>query len=249
METINGEWYLKGCAWNDPGRLKTVQDAAARIREMGFVPLFSNELPGFSIEEQTAAERWWSGDELTDPWSWRQLLAGEPDILYGKFFGRRAGFIARDWFPVFANSRRDGYDFDTLCDEGIAPYREQKLMTPFLTDGMPNATALFSCDLKAQAGFGKGGEKNFEGVLTDLQMKTYLIIGDFRQKLNKRGLPYGWHIARIQTPEAKLGYDFIAEGYNEPPEASLQRIIGHLQAQFPNADLQQIQKALGIRKK
>ncbi|MFQ7451379.1 MAG: hypothetical protein ACLRNQ_07965 [Flavonifractor plautii] len=38
----------------------------------------------------------------------------------------------------------------------------------------------FFFELKRQAGFGKGGEKNFEGTVTDLQMGGYLLIRDFR---------------------------------------------------------------------
>ena len=41
--------------------------------------------------------------------------------------------------------------------------------------------------MKEKGGFGKGGEKNFEGTLTKLQMQTYLIVKDFRPRLNKRG--------------------------------------------------------------
>lgn len=49
----------------------------------------------------------------------------------------------------------------------------------------------FSFELKRNAGFGKDGEKNFEGTVTDLQMRIYLLIRDFRQRVNKKGTPYG----------------------------------------------------------
>ena len=48
------------------------------------------------------------------PWTWRHVLSSHPDIAYSKFFGRKAGFIYKDWFPVFANYRRNGYDSDAL---------------------------------------------------------------------------------------------------------------------------------------
>ena len=235
METINGEWYMKCCAAQDPRRVRTAGEAAELIRALGFLPLFSGEIAGFSLEERTLAADWWSGDPSRDPWEWRQILSREPDILYGKFFDKRAGFLSAAWFPAFANWRRNGYDFDALIDEGKAPYRAQKLMAPFLTEGMPNGTALLSCVLKEQAGFGKGGEKNFEGVLTALQMQTYLIIGDFRQKQNRRGEPYGWHLAVLRTPEAKLGYEQVTACYRESPEDSHARILAQLRNCFPNA--------------
>lgn len=245
METINGEWYMKGCAQDDPGRLRSVEEAAAEIRRMGFLPLFSNGIPGFSVEERSCAADWWSDDPARDPWCWRQILASRPDILYGKFFERRAGFVSAEWFPAFANLRRSGYDFDTLIDEGLAPHRERKLMEPFLTDGLPNDAALHSFQLKAAAGFGKGGEKNFEGILTDLEMRTYLMIGDFRQRRNKLGRPYGWHIAVIMTPESKLGYAALSEAYRESPERSRARIVAKLRAELPEAEESGLLRWLG----
>ena len=247
METINGQWYMKGCASDDPQRLRTVEDAVRLILELGFLPLFSNDISGFSVEERTCAADWWTDDPARDPWAWRQILSRQPGIVYGKFFDRRAGFLSAQWFPTFANYRRNGYDFDTLIDEGIAPHRAQKLMQPFLTDGLPNAAEFHSFALKALAGFGKGGEKNFEGVLTDLQMQTFLILGDFRQRLNRHGQPYGWHIAVIQTPEAKLGYDLVTSAYAEPPQTSWQKIAAQLRLHFPAATEAQIRKILGIR--
>ena len=51
---------------------------------------------------------------------------------------------------------------------------------------------IMSNELKEKAGFNKeGGEKNFEGVLTELQMQTYLIVSDFRQRKNKNGEDFG----------------------------------------------------------
>ena len=247
METINGEWIMKGCAPDDPRRLRTAADAARLIREIGILPLFSNEIAGFSVEERTTAGSWWDGDEASDPWEWRQALSREEDILYGKFYDRKACFVSAEWFPVLANWRRRGYDFDALFDEGRAPFRARKLMEPFLTEGMPNDAALLSSVLKEQAGFGKGGEKNFEGVLTDLQMQTYLIVGDFRQRLNKLGKPYGWHLSVVQTPEARLGYDAFAAAYRETPADAGRRLEKQLRRFFPGVTDAQLRTVLGGR--
>ncbi len=38
----------------------------------------------------------------------------------------------------------------------------------------------FSNDRKAKAGFGKDGEKGFDGTITSLQMQMYLCMRDFR---------------------------------------------------------------------
>ena len=63
------------------------------------------------------AEYWWSDDPVRDLWRWRIAIAKKHDILYGKFFAKKAGFISKKWLLVFANYRRDGYDFDALFED------------------------------------------------------------------------------------------------------------------------------------
>ena len=247
METINGEWYMKCCQADDPSRLHHAEEAAELVKTIGFLPLFSNDIPGFSVEERSWAADWWTGSPLLDPWEWRGILARDKSVLYGKFFDKKAGFVSSEWFPVFANYRRNGYDFDTLIDEGLAPNRARKLMQPFLSDGFPNQASLFSYQLKELAGFGKGGEKNFEGVLTELEMQSYLIVADFRQRVNRAGMPYGWHIAVIETPENKLGYEHMTAAYQESPADSWSRICTQIRSFFPQATDDQLKKCLGIR--
>ena len=55
-------------------------------------------------------------------------IAKKHDILYGKFFAKKAGFISKKWLPVFANYRRDGYDFDALFEDEKAPIKHKNIM-------------------------------------------------------------------------------------------------------------------------
>jgi hypothetical protein len=234
------EWILYGADERDPYCLKSPEALTEYIREIGFLPLFRNEIPGFSVEERTVPYYWWSGDERRDPWEWRRLLAAKGEVAYGKFFDGKAGFISTQWLPYFANFRRDGYDFDALWDEGKATRRQKKIMDCF-TDGQE----LFSHITRRTAGFGKDGEKNFEGTVTALQMQLYLVIRDFRQKLNKAGLPYGWHLAVYTMPETIWGYDLLSAAYGESPDASRERVLRHMRDVYPIATEQAIQKVLG----
>ena len=166
MEYINGEFIMTGCGPDDPGRIKTAKECASFIQDVGFLPLFSNAIPGFSVEEHTTASQWWTEDPETDPWAWRQILSSDPDIAYGKFFGRNAGFVSKECFPVFANYRRNGYDFDALFEDELAGYRAKKIMDVIEMDEESKGRQILSSELKQAAGFTKeGGEKNFEGVI------------------------------------------------------------------------------------
>ncbi len=247
MEEIDGRWIMKGCSRSSPDRIRTAEELAELIVQIGFLPLFSNRIPGFSVEERTPAETWWTGRPDTDPWEWRQTLSRDPRVAYGKFFDRKAGFLSRDCFPAFANYRRNGYDFDALNDEGLAPYRQKKIMDCFAPDGRMLGRQLLSCELKTAAGFGKNGEKNFEGVVTDLQMQTYLIVGGFRRRRNRRGEEYGWHLAVLETPETKWGCDLVAADYAEDPARSWETLEERLLRAFPDAREKDVRQLLGVR--
>lgn len=212
-------------------QVRTAAELCRYIDEVGFLPLFANQIPGFSVEEHTASAYWWSGIAERDPWAWRETLARSGKVVYGKFFHGKAGFVSLKWLPRFANVRRDGYDFDSRMDEGLASYRAAKIMKLFGVDD-----ALFSFEVKKRAGFGKNGEKNFSGVITQLQMETYLCICDFQMRKNRHGEPYGWPIAVYCMPEHLWGYDFVSSAYGEDPARSAELIRKQITSCWPGAD-------------
>ena len=236
----NGKWIMRGLAWDDPCRIHSWQALIHWIDEVGFLPLFRNEIDGFSAEEHTSNLYWWSGDQEQDPWEWRQFIARSGQVAYGKFFAKKAGFISKAWFPHFANWRRCGYDFDSRWDEELASMRQKRIMDQFSIKGEQ-----YSFALKRLAGFGKEGEKNFEGTVTDLQMGGYLLIRDFRQRLNKRGQPYGWPISVYTTPEALWGYDHISSAYSADPAESKTLVYEQVRRNFPEATQGELDAVLG----
>ena len=66
-------------------------------------------------------------DPEQDPWKWREIIAHTGEVAYGKFFNRKAGFVSLEWFPAFANYRRDGYDFDARWEDELASHRAKKI--------------------------------------------------------------------------------------------------------------------------
>lgn len=237
MGNESGVWIMYGLSKDDPNCIHTAKELSAYIEKVGFLPLFKNDIPGFSVEEHTESAYWWSGDALRDPWEWRKTIAAEGNIAYGKFFDKKAAFISKEWLPHFINYRRDGYDFDALWDDEKASLRQKKIM-----DNFDNDSEIFSNKLKELSGFGKDGEKNFDGVLTALQMEMYLCVRDFKQRLNKRGEPYGWPVAVYSKPEHIWGNDYVASEYIETPEKSKERIIEHIKKLYHGITEKQLSK-------
>ena len=217
--------------------ISTIEDLEQAVEELGFLPYFANSIPGFSIEEHVDPRVWFSGEPGT--WEWKGPVINELNCAYGKFFEKKAVYISKDWFPDFANYRRDGYDFDARFEDGLAPYRDK-----FLYDLVASESPVLSKRLKALGNFRKGGNKGFDTVINRLQAQGYVVISDFVYMVDKHGKEYGWGVAEYSTPERFMGKSFTDRVYQRTPEESYERIRQHLHKILPDADDQAIRKLL-----
>lgn len=208
------------------------------VLEVGFLPFFTGEIPGYSVEECTPREFWFAPD-ADGPWEWKGPVALSGRVAYGKFFRGKAGFISLEHFPRFANWRRDGYDFDARWDDGLVPRKDKQLMDYMLENG-----PMLTPQIKRALNYSKNGQKGFETVVTRLQMQTYLTVRNFEYMQDKTGKPYGWGVARYAMPEHIFGEDFLAEAYREEPEDSAKAVAAYLQKLLPDAAEDQIAKLL-----
>ena len=220
--------------------IQTKTDLKQAISNYGFVPFFTNSIPGFSIEEHVARDAWYdSADGSWKVWEWKGPVIKETGCAYGKFFENKAVFISKEWFPDFANYRRNGYDFDARYDDGLAAFRDKELFE-LLDTGAP----VLSKDLKEQGNYRKGGKKGFDTIITRLQAQCYVVISDFVYQRDKHDKPYGWGIAEYSTPEKCFYKDFTDRVYERIPEESYQRILSHLKELLPDTDEADIRKIL-----
>ena len=210
-------------------KIHNAMELEALVQQMGFLPFFSCAIPNFSIEEFTPS-RYWFVEGMDGPWEWRMELARRGVVAYGKRFAKKAGLVSREWYPDLANYRRNGYDFDARYEDGLASHKEKRVMDVLLREG-----PTLSKDLKRLAGFGSGGLKGFDTVITNLQMQTYVTVHSFEYAHDKYGRPYGWGIARYAVTEDVLGSDVTQGAYNRDPEKSKARIIQRLGIMCPEA--------------
>ncbi len=218
--------------------LRSPEDIISLTNELGFLPFFAGKISGFSVEECCPPELWFS-ENADGPWEWKGPAARSGQCVYGKFFGGKAGFISKEWFPDFANLRRDGYDFDARYEDGLVSYRDKEIY-----DTIAKQETLLSKELKRLCNYGKDGKKGFDTIITRLQMQTYVTIGDFVYMQDKFGQPYGWGVAQYTTPEAQFGYDFVTSAYRKDPAESKADILAHLKRILPDADEAQLLKLM-----
>ena len=74
------------------------------VEHFRFLPFFRNPVAGWSVEDMTPSELWFTDNP--GPWEWKGPVIRTGKCLYGKFFDKKAGFVFRDEFPKFAALRR-----------------------------------------------------------------------------------------------------------------------------------------------
>ena len=207
------------------GKLRSAEDIVALVKEIGFLPFFRNNIEGFSVEECTPRELWFTGEE--GPWEWKGPIARGCECVYGKFFRGKAGFVSLDMFPDLANYRRDGYDFDARYDDGLAALKDKTVY-----DAIEQNGAILSKKLKGLLNYKKDGNKGFDSIITRLQMQTYINIADFMYMTDKHGNQYGWGVAVYTTPEHYFG-KLASSAYRTDPADSKERVIKRLREVLP----------------
>ncbi|MBQ9630074.1 MAG: hypothetical protein IJR49_00600 [Treponema sp.] len=219
-------------------KIKSKGDVEKLIDEIGFLPFFKSEIPGFSIEEHIAPRFWFSGE--IGAWEWKGEIIRD-GYIYGKIFGKKSGFATVKWYKQLANWRRNGYDFDSRNDDGLVPFQDLHLY-----NSLVSFNRILSKGLKSVAGFDKaGGRKGFDTIITRLQMQCYVCIADFPYLTDKHGNEYGWGITEYSTPEYLYGKAFSKNLYKIEPEESREKIFLHLSKIFPNASEAAIYKMIG----
>ncbi|MBQ3580423.1 MAG: hypothetical protein II975_05470 [Bacteroidales bacterium] len=190
------------------------------IQQVGFLPLLSSGIDGFSAEEVVSPECRYhvleDGGWEWPLWKWKGSIITESDCVYGKFFDKKAGFISLEWWPDFCNLRRH-----------LNPAPEEGSIEDTIIEILKVNGSMITRDLRAACGFdGPKMRGRFDAYVTRLQMACRVVTEDFVYPRDKHDRPYGWGWALLTTPEQLLGSDACKVG--RTPNQSQERILAHL---------------------
>ena len=172
----------------------------ALIRELGIVPFFSNPIAGYSVEEHTPKDQWFT-DENLGPWDWKIECVRSGDIAYGKFlWGGKASFARADVYRELINWRRPLPKY--------SPTGDQQIVLDYLAEhgsvSVPEVRQLLGVKKSAA-----------DALLSKLQMQTRIVTGDIERVYRGPALTYnGWQRCSFCSPEALFeDEDFPFPGY------------------------------------
>lgn len=213
--------------------------------EAGVLPFFANHITGFSVEEM-AAPGMLFGDGAGDYgcWEWKGPVIREMMTAYGKFFNRKAGFVAVDLLPDFLNYRRSAYRVGAgTVEEAILELlcgTEAKTSTELKRHILGTFKREVPDDL--EQAMRKPKRQSLEGPLQRLQMGGHVIIADFEYKHTAQGERYGFGVAVYTTPEALFGLH-IADPHRTPRQ-SFDWLVAQVAARNAFATRPQLERLL-----
>lgn len=217
--------------------IHTCADLTAFIDEIGFLPLLSMGLAGWSAEE--VADEDCQYTQLPDGgwewplWEWKGTVIQESGCAYGKFLMGKAAFVSKEWWPDFCNWRRHRNPYP--APESI----EEAILLTLKENG-----SMITRDLRASCGFtGAKMRGKFDAFLTRLQMGGYVVTEDFVYPRDRHGRAYGWGWSLLTTPERLLGRGSCH--VDRSPEESYERMRTHLHKILPDVSEKKISQLLG----
>ena len=170
------------------------------IQEFQLVPFFVNIIPGYSIEEHTPPELWFT-DENLGPWDWKIECIQSGDVAYGKFlYGGKAAFATVDVYREIINWRRSLPKYK--------PSPDQKKVLDYIEEHGSVSVS----DVRQLMGLKKAAA---DALLAKIQMQTRIITGNIARVYRGADLRYnGWQRSSFCTPEALFEeLDFPFPGY------------------------------------
>jgi len=214
------------------------------VKEYGIIPFFENVVPGYSVEELTAPQYWFDGeDDMLGPWDWKIELVRSGDIAYGKFLlGGKAAFATVPLYRELMNYRRS-----------LEKYRPKDAMQQAAYDFILKNGSASVKDLRLALGLTKG---RVDAILARLQMDTLVITGDIERVYRGPELKYnGWQHSSFCTPDALFADDddipFFAAArkktvaVSHTPEESYRILSARIKEIAPAADDRDISRILG----
>ena len=228
-----------------PASVVSAETMLGVIGTLGIVPFFENPILGYSIEEMTARENWFDGQEdlrLT-PWDWKIPVVQSGDIAYGKFlWGGKAAFATVDWYAELMNWRRSLPTSRPLPDQ-------QRVL-----DYLAEHDTIGIKEIRGLLGIKKSAA---DALITRLQMQCRVVTGDITRVYRGPDLHYnGWQVSSFCTPESLFCADALPGPGGFPfgdtrtlevdhsPTESLERLVEHIRSIAPNATEKQILKML-----
>lgn len=208
--------------------IDSLESMIRAIQEIGIIPFSKNAVTGWSVQESTDPDFWFTSSDQLGPWDWK-IEAVREGIVYGKFIGGKSAFATVEAYRHLMNWRRSlpkyriaigGASEQKNLEERIAAH-----LSPTLLNCIHERESLESSEIRAlledlvpqetRKKVGGCMEKYLipnikrpavDMLLQHLDMGTWTIVGDITRVYKGPNCEYkGWQKNSITTPELLFG--------------------------------------------
>ncbi len=206
------------------------------IDKVGFLPLLDMGIGEWSAEAVLDEDCQYvalpDGGWEWPLWEWKGDIIRESGCAYGKFFGQKATFITREWWPDFCNYRRS-----------IHPRPEEGSIEDTILEILSLNGSMITRELRKACGFtGPKMRSKFDGYVSRLQMGGWMVTEDFVYPHDKHGRKYGWGWSLLTTPENLFGREACHP--DRTPEESYRLLTYHFHKILPELTDKEIEKLI-----
>ncbi|HEX2947845.1 MAG TPA: hypothetical protein VHT96_18050 [Clostridia bacterium] len=222
-------------------QLLKYDDFLNRVEELGFMA-FSDILEGLpSLNSETPGRSWHTGDGETDPWKWKDRAAEEKQLAFGCILGGNKGFVARRLYPVFYAACRPRQSMEERRYDGLVSQAAWDVWKLFGEHG-----ELDTGEIRRLAGVVKKKAGRTDSAIKELQQNFYITVAGSRQKTDRLGQPYGWHINIYSKVEdwAPSGWLDAKPGMDR--DEAIEEILDIGTANGKNIDRDKLARILGF---
>lgn len=206
-------------------RIYSPESMTAAIRHFGIIPFFKGRIPGWSIEELTDPDCWFTSSGELGPWDWKIDAVREGDIAYGKFIGGKAAFATVEYYRHLMNWRRCIPKYRICLGEKYTARTRSENLIKFLSPAaLEIIQARQTCEMSEirealsravtptvikkmgkyyKANLSPTVKKSIgDFIVQYLEMGTWCVIGDFKRVYKGPNMDYhGWQRSSHTTPD------------------------------------------------
>ena len=224
-------------------QLLKYEDFISRVNELGFM-FFSNVMDGMpSLVSETPYWAWHTGDPETDPWRWKDRAAEEKRLAFGCVLGGNKGFIAPHMYAVFLAACKPSRTMRERRYEGLVSQACWDLWQLFEWKKV-----LDTSEIRSHMGVRgkKSGSSKVDSAIVELQKQFYITVGGSRQKIDRNGRPYGWHINVYERVEDWAPAQWCGGKQKMDREDAVDLILDTGMSIGKNVDRDKLAKVLGL---
>lgn len=223
-------------------KLCTYEDFLERVDELGFMA-FSNILEGLpSLVSETPEGIWHTGDTETDPWRWKDRAAEEKRLAFGCILGGNKGFVSARLYPVFYAACHPGQSMEERRYNGLVSQTAWELWR--LSE---DRNALDTGEIRRLMNVSKKkGAGRVDAAISELQQYFYITVAGSRQKTDKSGMPYGWHVNVYEKVKSWAPASWLESSHAIKGEDAVEEILDIGEANGNGIDRSKLKKVLGF---